>query len=379
MEHPLRHAPQRLLPIRLRRVPIGEHRHRHARAPALKQRGLVHQLPRAGPAPAALEERLEARGERIAREAPALVAHDRGQETAGVAARGLRHEPVDPVEEARLVLRAEVGVRPVAGHGEVPHPGQASEPVERRVADAVVDGVRRVVRGDLDHRVERGPLAGVGCPVSDPAEVGHQQHRLHQTRAHVHPTGREAVHASPRVDERPRVDASARTEPALDRAQAPDRGIARRERAAAHPARRPGRTRTATSVRPPERTCTCRAQRSVGGSSSPAVAVAGALVADHLVAAGRKPALHPKTRPIHALRDDELAAHPAHAHVRERPLHVETVRAVERLAQVECPRRRVGPRRHGHERSQDGYAVPGAHRTAWYGCPYRRRNGALLA
>ena len=339
----------------------------------------MHQLPGARPAPAALEECLEARGERIAREAPTLVAHDRGQETAGVAARGLRHEPVDPVEEARLVLRAEMGVRPVAGHGEVPHPGQASEAVERRVADAVVDGVRRVVRGDLDHRVERGPLAGVGCPVSDPAEVGHQQHRLHQTRAHVHPTGREAVHASPRVDERPRVDAPARTEPALDSAQAPDRWIARRERVAAHPA-------PAARAHPHghlgqasgedvhvSRAAVC------GRVEQPAVPVAGALVADHLVAAGRKPALHPKVRPIHALRHDELAAHPAHAHVRERPLHVETVRAVERLAQVECPRRRVGPRRHGHERSQDGYAVPGAHRTAWYGCPYRRRNGALLA
>ena len=174
-------------PYVVRRVPIGEHRHRDARAPALEQRRLVHELPGAGPAPAALEERLEARGERVAREAPALVAHDRGQEPAGVAARGLRHEPVDPVEEARLVLRAEVGVRPVAGHREVPHPGQASEPVEGGVADAVVDRVRRVVRRDRDHRAERGPLAGVGCPVSDPAQVGHQQHRLHQARAHVHP------------------------------------------------------------------------------------------------------------------------------------------------------------------------------------------------
>ena len=339
----------------------------------------MHQLPGARPPPAALEERLEACGERIAREPPALVAHDRGQEPAGVAARGLRHEPVDPVEEARLVLRAEVGIRPVAGHGEVPHPGQASEPVERRVADAVVDSVRRVVRGDLDHRVERGPLAGVGSSVSDTAEVGHQQHRLHQTRAHVHPTGREAVHASPRVDERPRVDAPARTEPALDGAQAPDRGIARRERAAAHPAAAAGaHPHSHLGQASGEDVHVSRA--AVGGRvERPAVAVAGPLVADHLVTAGREPALHPKARPIHALRDDELPAHAAHPHVRDRPLHVQSARAVERLAQVEGSGRRVGPRRHGHERSQDGYAVPGAHRTAWYGCPYRRRNGVLLA
>ena len=145
----------------------------------------MHELPGAGPSPAALEERLEAGRDRVARKAPALVAHDRGQQRAGVPARGLRNEPVDPVEEARLVLRAEVGVRPVAGHREVAHPDQASEPVQGRVADAVVDGVRRVVRRDRDHRTQRGALAGIRCAVADPAQVRHQQHRLHQARAHV--------------------------------------------------------------------------------------------------------------------------------------------------------------------------------------------------
>ena len=204
--------------------------------PALEQSRLVHELPGAGPAPAALEERLEAGGGRIAREAPALVAHDRGQEPARVPARGLRHQPVDPAEEARLVLRAELRIGPVAGHGEVPHADQAGEPVEGRVADAVVDGVGRVVRRDRDHRAERRPLAGIRGPVADAAQVRHQQHRLHQARAHVHPVRREAVHASPRVDERPRVGASARAQPALDRAHAAYRREARRQRVAAHPA-----------------------------------------------------------------------------------------------------------------------------------------------
>ena len=165
--------------------------------PALEQSRLVHELPGAGPAPAALEECLEAGGGRIAGEAPALIAHDRGQEPARVPARGLRHQPVDPAEEARLVLRAELRIGPVAGHGEVPHADQAGEPVEGRVADAVVDGVGRVVRRDRDHRAERRPLAGVRGPVPDAAQVRHEQHRLHQARAHVHPVRREAVHACP--------------------------------------------------------------------------------------------------------------------------------------------------------------------------------------
>ena len=54
---------------------------------ALEQRRLMHELPGAGPSPAALEERLEAGRDRVARKAPALVAHDRGQKRAGVPAR----------------------------------------------------------------------------------------------------------------------------------------------------------------------------------------------------------------------------------------------------------------------------------------------------
>ena len=50
VENALRDSPQRLGPAsRVHRVPIGEHRHRDARSPALEQRRLVHELAGAGP------------------------------------------------------------------------------------------------------------------------------------------------------------------------------------------------------------------------------------------------------------------------------------------------------------------------------------------
>ena len=117
-------------------------------------------------------------------------------------------------------------------------------------------GSRRVSAASFEETVIIGPseraLAGVRHPVADAAQVGHEQHRLHQARAHVHavrarsrargPSCRSSDHEliAPRAHEL-----------ALDGAQiAPTGREARRQRAAAHRAAPAPGALTRTSVRP---------------------------------------------------------------------------------------------------------------------------------
>jgi hypothetical protein len=334
----------------------------------------VHELAGAGPAPAALEEGPEADCARVAREAPALVGHDRAQEAARVPARALRGQPVDAVEVARLVVGTELGVAPVAGHREVRHVSELRNAVEPGVADAVVDRVRRVVRRLGDHRPERGALGGVGHAVADAAQVRHEQHRLDEAGAHVRTVRREAVDAAPAVDQRPRVDSTALLEEAPNRADPLDRREAGGEGVARDPAPAPRAGRhfdrgEATRENPDA------ARTAVGGRvQQRAVAVAGALVAHDLVAARLQAAHHPEARPVpYPPAHDRVSGRVAHPDEGDRSFDVEGASCgglleVERAGGGFC-RGWNGGRCERHRGNQRAL-----HRAQWYGCPYGLRN-----
>ena len=301
----------------------------------------MDELARGRSSPPAFEEGLEPRRAGEAREPPALVGNDRGEEAARVAARGLRGEPVDAVEEARLVLGAEVGVAPVAGDGEPAHSRELGELVEGTVAEPVVDRVRVLVRGGRDHACEHGTLVRVRHPVADRAEVGGEQHRLDEARAHVDAVRGEAAQAAPVVDQRPRVRAAARLEVALHREDALARREARGEGVRRHPAAAAGSDRCLHPRQAAGQDPDAPAAAVGGRVEEAAVPVAGPLVADHPVAARAELSAHAEPALVlEPLAHHHGAARVAHTDVRQGALDVQAG-SREGLPVVERARRGV--------------------------------------
>ena len=105
--------------------------------------------------PAALEEDVKGRA-RDARDAPALLRHDRPQEALGERHVGRRDDVAQAGEQPRLVGGRDAGLEEPVTDDESAHAGRAADVAQPGVADDGVDRVRGVVVGAADHRREPG-------------------------------------------------------------------------------------------------------------------------------------------------------------------------------------------------------------------------------
>ena len=239
-----------------------------------------------------------------------------------------------------------------------------------------------------DHRPERRPLGGVGQPVADLAQVGHEQHRLDDAGGTRSAVRREAVQPSVGVDQR------RTSRPRAARAGSAARPATRaggREGRARRPSSRQPRAGPRTARARPR---FARARPRCAASSAPrgrvetgAVALAGPLEARR---PGNGPGSEREAETCErAPRASRWRDHPAravaHAQVRDRPLDVHAARALD--AVIARASRGSGLRRGAtpaEAREHDAGAAATRrtarqHAAARYGCPYRRRARAAVA
>ena len=156
--------------------------------------------------PAALEEHVEHRPPG-ARDAPALLGHDRAQQALGEDAMARGEHVLEPVEQPRLVGRGDARVEQRAADREPPHAGGPPDGAQAGVADDGVDRDRRRVVRAADHRREARAGAAVERAVG--AQVGDEQQRLDEARRGDAARHAPAAQAPGGVDDRERDVAAA--------------------------------------------------------------------------------------------------------------------------------------------------------------------------
>jgi hypothetical protein len=138
--------------------------------------------------PAALEAEGPPVADRVG-DPPALARDHRPEQALAVLAELAHQDAVEVPEQAREVRRADLRVAPVAGDGEVGHPGAVGDLEHARVPDPGVDRVGGVVVGLGDHRAQQRTCLRVDVAPGalDPPQLGGEEHRLHGARRGVEP------------------------------------------------------------------------------------------------------------------------------------------------------------------------------------------------